>query len=201
LSAGHFGRQRGEGAAVVKAEVSCLNTRAILEYLSRKSLDPQRFLVDLSPELDVLDDPVAHLSDRNNWVSAALVSSLFARLRQELGDEHLAFKIGFESFGHRRYGYIQNIFLRLFLTPAQGLRKAQEINDRFNRTKRVELVELAEDTAVVRLTWHRGMEHSKDVCLYNQGIYSAMFQAWGLRPGSVTETQCASPRSGRAPGA
>lgn len=175
----------------MNAEVSCLNTRAILDYLSRKSIDPLRFLADLSPELDLLDDPVAHLSDRNNWVSAALVSRLFARLRQELGDEQLAFKIGYESVVHRRFGYIQNIFLRIFLSPAQGLSKAQAVNDRFNRTKRVELVELTGDRAVIRLNWFPGMEHSKDVCLYNQGIYSAITQVWGMKPASVLETQCA----------
>jgi HD-GYP domain-containing protein (c-di-GMP phosphodiesterase class II) len=175
----------------MKAEVSCLNTRAIIDYLHRRSIDARPFLRELTPELDALDDAQAYLCDRNNWVPAEAVSRLFARLRQEFGDEQLAFKIGYESFGHRRYGYIQNIFLRLFLTPAQGLRKAQEINDRFNRTKRVELVELTEGKAVVRLTWHAGMDHSKDVCLYNQGIYSAIFQAWGIKPASVTETSCA----------
>lgn len=175
----------------MRAEVNCLNTRAILDYLNRKSIDSRPFLEDLSAELDQLEDPIAYLSDRNNWVSAEVISKLFARLRQELQDDQLAFKIGYESFSHRRYGYIQNIFLRLFLTPVQGLRKAQEINDRFNRTKRVELIDLKEGKAVVRLTWHAGMEHSKDVCLYNQGIYSAIFQAWGIKPASVTETECA----------
>jgi HD-GYP domain-containing protein (c-di-GMP phosphodiesterase class II) len=34
------------------------------------------------------------------------------------------------------------------------------------------------------------MEHSKDVCLYNQGIYTAITQVWGINPASVTETQC-----------
>jgi hypothetical protein len=177
--------------ARMDAEVSCLNTKAVLDFLTRRSLDPRPFISDLAPELDEYGDPLAYLSDRNNWVSAAVMSRLLARLRLETGDEQLAFTIGFESFGHRRYGYIQNIILRLFLTPAQGLRKAQQINDRFNRTKRVELLELAEGQAVVRLFWHPGMDHSKDVCLYNQGIYSAMFQAWGLPPGAVTETECA----------
>jgi HD-GYP domain-containing protein (c-di-GMP phosphodiesterase class II) len=175
----------------MNAEVSCLNTRAILEYLQRRSIDPRRFLSDLSPEFDLLGDPLTYLTDRNNWVSAAVVSRLLARLREELGDDQLAFKIGNESVIHRRFGYIQNIFLRIFLTPAQGLRKAQEVNDRFNRTKRVELVDLAESKAVIRLNWFAGMEHSKDICLYNQGIYSAITQVWGMKPASVTETQCA----------
>ena len=52
-------------------------------------------------------------------------------------------------------------------------------------------MELAEGRAVLRLAWHGGMDHSKDVCLYNQGIYSAMFQAWGIQSSSVTETECA----------
>lgn len=175
----------------MKAEVSCLNTRAILDYLSRKSIDPRRFVAGLDPELDLLEDPVAHLSDRNNWVSATVVSRLFARLRLHLGDEQLAFKIGYDSVVHRRFGYIQNIFLRIFLSPAQGLSKAQEVNDRFNRTKHVELLELTKDKAVIRLNWFPGMDHSKDVCLYNQGIYSAITQVWGVKPASVMETQCA----------
>jgi HD-GYP domain-containing protein (c-di-GMP phosphodiesterase class II) len=175
----------------MNAEVSCLNTKAILDYLSRRSIDPRGFLSDIAPEFDQHDDPIAYLSDRNNWVSSEVVSKLFARLRLELGDDQIAFKIGHESFVHRRYGYIQNIILRLFLTPAQGLRKAQEINDRFNRTKKVELVELSQSTARLRLTWHGGMRHSKDICLYNQGIYSAIAQTWGIKPASVTETECA----------
>ncbi|MHB8834995.1 MAG: HD domain-containing phosphohydrolase [Candidatus Methylomirabilia bacterium] len=175
----------------MNAEVSCLNTKAILDYLSRRSIDPLPFLEDLAPEIGQHEDPISYLCDRNNWVSAAVVSRLFARLRRDLGDEQIAFKIGHESFVHRRYGYIQNIILRLFLTPAQGLRKAQEINDRFNRTKRVELVELTQSTARLRLTWHGGMEHSRDICLYNQGIYSAIAQTWGIKPASVTETECA----------
>ncbi|HWR98556.1 MAG TPA: HD domain-containing phosphohydrolase [Candidatus Methanoperedens sp.] len=175
----------------MKAEVSCLNTRAILAYLQRRALDPRQFISGLAPELDALGDPLAYLADRNNWVPTVVVSGLFARLRVELDDEQLAFKIGHESVVHRRFGYIQNIFLRLFLSPEQGLRKAQEVNDRFNRTKRVELVELSEGRAVIRLTWHPGLEHSKDICLYNQGIYSAITQVWGIKPASVTETQCA----------
>ena len=175
----------------MKAEISCLNTKAILDFLSRRSIDPRPFLTDLDPELDQFGDPAAYLSDRNNWVSSTLVSRLFARIRQELGDEQIAFKIGQESFANRRYGYIQNIILRLFLTPAQGLRKAQEINDRFNRTKLIELVEVTQSTARLRLTWHGGMDHSRDSCLYNQGIYSAIAQTWGIRPATITETECA----------
>lgn len=175
----------------MRAEVSCLNTRAILDYLQRRSIDPKPFIGGLAPELDAHGDPLAYLSDRNNWVPTGAVSLLFRRLREHLGDEQLAFRIGHESVAHRRFGYIQNIFLRLFLSPEQGLRKAQEVNDRFNRTKRVELVDLSEGKAVIRLTWHAGMEHSKDICLYNQGIYSAITQVWGIKPASVTETQCA----------
>ncbi|HEY6000686.1 MAG TPA: HD domain-containing phosphohydrolase [bacterium] len=175
----------------MKAEVSCLNTRAILDYLHRRSIDPRPFVCDLDPELDVHGDPIAYLSDRNNWVSASVVSRLFSRLRERLDDEQLAFKIGHDSVVHRRFGYVQNIVLRVFLSPEQGFRKAQEVNDRFNRTKQVELAELAEGKALVRLTWHPGMGHSKDLCLFNQGIYSALAQTWGIKPATVTETKCA----------
>ncbi len=173
------------------AQVSCLNTKVIIDYLQRKAIDPRPLTVGLCPELDLLGDPLAYLSERNNWVSAAVVTRLFARLRAVTHDEQIAFKIGYDSIVNRRFGYIQRIFLRLFVSPPQGLRKAQEINDRFNRTKRVELVDLTEGKATVRLTWFPGMEHSKDLCLYNQGIYSAIPTIWGMKPLSITETQCA----------
>lgn len=184
-------RVGSRGGGAVKAEVSCLNTLAILDYLHRRSIDPTHLVRGLSEEVDRLDDPLAYLQDRNNWVTAGVVSALFSRLRREFNDEQVAFRIGQESVANRRFGYIQNIVMRVFLSPEHGFRKAQEVNDRFNRTKRVELVELAEGKAVVRLTWHQGVETSKDLCLFNQGIYSALAQTWGIKPASVTETRCA----------
>ncbi len=174
----------------MKAEVSCLNTKAIFDYLHRHSQDPKPFLRNLCEDLDDVDDPYQYLSDRNNWTSSAVVTRLLGRLREELADEQLPFKIGHESVLYRRFGYVQNILLRLFTSPPQGLKKLQEINDRFNRTKRVELTELAGNKAVVRLHWFGGMELSRDLCLWNQGIYTAIPKVWGMKPGSLMETQC-----------
>jgi HD-GYP domain-containing protein (c-di-GMP phosphodiesterase class II) len=175
----------------MNSEVSCFNTRAIFDYLLRKSIDPGPYLVDLCPDLDQIEDPLEYLNDRNNWVSSAVITRLLARLSRELEDPQLPFRIGYDSVVHRRFGYIQDIFLRLFTSPLQGLRKAQEVNDRFNRTKRVDLSDLSPGRAVVRLNWFEGMELSRDICLYNQGIYSAIPRVWGLKPASLIETQCA----------
>lgn len=60
----------------MKTEVSCLNTRAILDYLHRRSIDPKLFINGLTPELDAHGDPLAYLSDRNNWVPTGAVSLL-----------------------------------------------------------------------------------------------------------------------------
>ncbi len=175
----------------MESEVSCYNTKAIFDYLLRKSIDPRPYLVDLCADLDLIEDPLEYLNDRNNWISSAVITRLLARLSRELGDQQLPFHIGYDSIVHRRFGYIQDIFLRLFTSPLQGLRKVQEVNDRFNRTKRVELSDLAPGRAVVRLRWFEGMELSRDICLYNQGIYSAIPSVWGLKPASLIETQCA----------
>ena len=175
---------RGGGRAVVKAEVSCL-IWAILDYLHRRAIDPRKYVSGPHARARAARRPDRlPLRPQQLGLHRRGEPALRPGLREELADEQLAFRIGHESVVHRRFGYIQNVFLRLFLSPEQGLRKAQEINDRFNRTKRVELVDLSEGKAALsRLTWHAGMEHSKDICLYNQGIYSAIAQAWGMQAG------------------
>ncbi len=69
-------------------------------------------------------------------------------------------------------GYIQKIFVKAFWSTKTALRHVQKINDKFNRSKKVELVRVGRNEAVVRLHWDHTMGVSKDLCLYNQGTYT-----------------------------
>ena len=62
-----------------------------------------------------------------------------------------------------------------------------QLNARLNSTKLVELVSDSGGDAHVRWHWSPKAVSSKDICLYNQGIYSAIPTIWGQAPGKVEE--------------
>lgn len=175
----------------MKKEVSCLNTKAILEYVRRHNNGDLTLLLDhLDPELDSQKDLEQFLSDPNNWVSARIFSELCHRAREIFHDEKIVIKIGFESVGANRLGYIQRIFARSFGSPRMGLKKVHLINEKFNRTKSIEVVETSRRGGLVRLHWYKRIGLTRDFCYMNQGVYSALLTIWKIPPGQVVETQC-----------
>lgn len=175
----------------MRKEVSCLNTKALVEYVRRCREEAVAPLLDrLDPELEHQKDLEKFLTDPLNWVSCSVFSELCRRTRAIFEDDGIAFKIGFESVQANRLGYIQRIFLRSLRHPRDGIQKAGVVNNKFNRTKRVEIVESTQGRAVVRLHWLPDLELTKDFCLINQGVYSAIATMWGIPPSEIVETQC-----------
>ena len=169
---------------------SCLNSRAIIDYIERHYGSPHLLLKGLEEDLGELDEPLAFLRDPHNWVSAGLLARMYANARELTGDPRVAFQIGFESVTHQRLGYIQQILLKAWASPRVAVKRLETINRKFNRTKEVELVAQASERALVRLHWLKELEVSDDFCLMNQGIYSAIPTIWGLPPARVEETKC-----------
>ncbi|MCB2191819.1 MAG: HD domain-containing protein [Deltaproteobacteria bacterium] len=169
---------------------SCLNTRAIIDYIERHYGSPHLLLRGLEEELGEVDDPLAFLRDSHNWVSTGVVARMYANARELTGDPRVAYQIGFESVTHQRLGYIQQILLKAWASPKVAVRRLETINKKFNRTKELELVNASADQALMRLHWHEGLELTDDFCLVNQGIYSAIPTIWGLPPSRVEETSC-----------
>ncbi len=171
--------------------VSCLNSKAIIGYFRRNC--PER-LTDLlaglgepwasMPELD------AYLSDETNWIPSGLVVTLFQNARAITGNENIAFDIGFDSVLNREYSYWQRIFVRIFGSPEGVLRRLNQLNNRLNTTKVVELIATAPGRAVIRWHWREGVVTSKDICAYNRGIYSALPTIWELPAATVEERTC-----------
>jgi len=172
-------------------EISCINSKIIIEYIRKNNSGHLSSLLgDLDPELDNLADPIEFLTDTNNWISTAVIVKMFERAKSILHDDSAPNKIGKFAIENAHLGYIQKIFVKAFWSTKKALKFVQKINDKFNRNKRVELVEIKRNTAIIRLHWEKEMNPSKDLCLYNQAIYAYLHTIWGGRPLDIQEKCC-----------
>jgi signal transduction histidine kinase len=175
----------------MEKETSCINSRAILDYVKKyNSGDCSALLGNLDPEIDALRDPESYLRDPNSWISCSVISRLYKRSVTILNDEMAAYKIGRYAAENISLGYAQRIIFKTFWSVRKALKHGQKVNDRWNRNKRVELVELKKNTAIVRLHWDSGMEVTKNICLYNQGVYASLPLIWEGVPAVIKETCC-----------
>jgi PAS domain S-box-containing protein len=170
---------------------SCLNTRAIIEYF-QESLPAElpKLLSGLDPEIEELPNPQEFLMEINNWVSSNVVIKMFENAREISRDEQIAFKIGFDSASRKKLGYVQRIILLAYKNPRRSLKRVQKINDKFNRNKRIEIVETTRDRAVIRLHWFEDIPSVRDFCRFNKGIYTGIPTIWNLPPAILDEPKC-----------
>ncbi len=147
-------------------------------------------LQNLDPEIDVLSNPEDFLMDYNNWISCTVASKLYNRAKLMLGDENAAYKIAQYAVENTISGYVQRIIVKAFWSTTTALKNGQKINDKWNRNKRYELVEIKKNEAVVRLHWNHEMDVSKDFCLMNQGTYTYLPTIWGGKPPLLEEKCC-----------
>jgi signal transduction histidine kinase len=176
----------------MEKEVSCINTGIIFNYVKAHNRgDCSGLLGGLDPEIDALSQPEEFLRDPNNWISCAVTSELHRRAKAILNDPQAPYKIARYAIENLSLGYIQKISVKAFWSTKTALRHVQKINDKFNRSKKVELVRVGRNEAVVRLHWDHSMGISKDLCLYNQGNYSFLPLTWGSAPLKLEEVCCA----------
>jgi len=170
---------------------NCINTKAVIDYVEeRDPLLVEPLLKGLSQQLDGVTNSKEFLSDPNNWVSSHILIHLYQRVKELLGKEDVVFDIGFDSVAKRRLGYIQRVLFFAFRSHARTLRRLQSLNDKFNRNKEVELAELNRDGAVVRLKWFRDIPMTRDFCLMNRGVYTAVPVVWNEPPLNLEERKC-----------
>lgn len=175
----------------MKKETSCINSRAILDYVREfREPDYVNLLKDLDPEIDAMSDPEAFLRDPNNWISNEIVSELWRRAKVIFDDRNIAFKIAKYAVENTSLGYAQRIVVKALWSFKAALKHAQRLNDKWNRNKKIELVEIKENAAVLRLMWMKGSGVTKDTCLYNQGAYTYMPLIWGGKPAELKENCC-----------
>ena len=175
----------------MEKETSCINSRAILDYVkNHNDGDCSALLRNLDPEIDAFQDTERFLRDPNSWISCSVISKLYKRAASILNDEMAAYKIGRYATENISLGYAQSIIFKAFWSVRKALKHGQKINDRWNRNKRVELVELKKNEAVIRLHWDHKMDVTKNICLYNQGVYTSLPLIWEGNPAVIKEKCC-----------
>jgi len=175
----------------MKKEVGCTSSRVFLDYIREHHFEHYgRLIENLDPEIDALSDPEAFLRDPNAWVSCTVVSKLYKRARIILNDELAAYKISKYAVENTSLGYVQGIIVKALWSIKTALKHSQKINDKWNRNKKVELVEIKRNQAIVRLQWDPHMDMTKDFCLINQAVYTFLPTIWGGRPLLFKEVCC-----------
>jgi putative nucleotidyltransferase with HDIG domain len=170
---------------------SCVITRAIIHYVNQRLPDRVIPLIrNLDPELNVLPDTKAYLLDSNNWVSSEVCAEMFRRAEEYFEDPVVAFRIGYEATISMPMSDIQRVLIRFLGSPKTILSRIQKVNDKYNRNKRVELVERSRSQAIIRLHWFRETRPVKSFCYFNQGTYQAIPTIWNMSPADLEETQC-----------
>jgi len=150
----------------MEKETSCINSRSIINYMrAHNNGDCSELLRDLDPEIDSLPDPESFLRDPNNWVSCSVISKLYKNARLILHDEKIAYKIAKYAVEKTDLGF-NSLICRVFGSYHSVFKNAQRINAKWNKSKKVELVELNKSSAIVRLHWNPEVNASKDIRLY-----------------------------------
>ena len=174
----------------MEKETSCINSKAILDYVqSHYDGDLADLITHLDPEIDRLSDPESFLRDPNNWISCAVVAKLYSRSKFLLADDMAPFKIARYAVEQTDLGF-KSLIVKVFGSHHRVLKNVQRINAKWNRNKEVELVELKKTSAILRLHWNPRMAISKDICIYNQGVYQFIPTTWGAPPLKLEEKQC-----------
>lgn len=174
----------------MEKEVNCINSSAILSYTKAHNNGDCSFLLEnLDPIIDGSEDPEAFLSDAHNWISSTVASRLYERARLFFNDEMTAFKIARYAIKHTDLGF-RSLMVKIFGSYDLALKNAQRINAKWNRNKRVEVIKTQKNNAIARLHWNGEMAVSKDICLYNQGIYTFLPILWGGQPTDLDEFAC-----------
>jgi hypothetical protein len=175
----------------MEKETSCINSRAILDYVKEHNNgDCSALLENLDPEIDAISDSEGFLRDPNNWISSDVVTNLYKRASAIFRDEMLAYKIGKYAVENTSLGYGQRIIVKALWSSKKALKNIQKLNDKWNRTRKVELVKMEKNEAVVRQIWFQHMAVTKDICLYTQGVYTFMPLIWGGEPLTLEEKCC-----------
>jgi putative nucleotidyltransferase with HDIG domain len=147
-------------------------------------------LDELDPFFDNIGDVESYLMDEHNWISQEVCVKMFERIRVHSGNPEIARSIGRESVIYKRFGYVENIYIKALGNPRHTLKLTPYINSKFNKTKSIELVELDNNHAVVRLKWFKDLGTTKDICLYNMGVYETLPTIWGLPMSKMEERKC-----------
>jgi PAS domain S-box-containing protein len=181
-------------------EICCVNFKGLIAYL-RNHYGAQGVqtavagLLDGAYRVDDRRNPdrplpldLQHLTNPAVWISNEASLLLFENVARLIpGPEPLRAA----GAGAVRESFSRSVlFVARLLGPQRVARRVTQLNTRFNRTKTVELAELAADRAVFALTYRPGFRVTRHVCHWNLGIYGEVARIAGCRGVHGEETAC-----------
>ena len=97
----------------MEKEVSCINSRFILDYMKdQNNGDCSGLLENLHPEIDALPDSETFLRDPHNWISCGVVCEMLERAKSILDDEEAPYKMARFAVENTSLGYAQRIIFK-----------------------------------------------------------------------------------------
>ncbi|PIR45198.1 MAG: hypothetical protein COV10_00795 [Candidatus Vogelbacteria bacterium CG10_big_fil_rev_8_21_14_0_10_51_16] len=166
--------------------VSNRNTNLIINHCEKRGVKASALLAHLGY-------PEAYLRNPDHWVPLPIFHEITKRARKSLDDDPTIFyEAGLAATSEGGLGAIEVIkrmLGALFVDPAFLIRKIPEYNEYFNKTKSIRVLDVKEDSALLKITFRKGIDPVYD---FNsgplvKGVVASVPLVWKLRPARVEE--------------
>ncbi len=165
-------------------DISCRLTSVVLKYIEkekgREGVEEYVKKVGLSEE---------YLNDHHNWLSFDTYTKQFEYAVEILGDKDAPYKIGLFAADKKNVGAIF-VFVRGLANPYMAYRLLREIQNRFSRATKVDLLHLDNNRALIKSIVTHAHRMTKEACDFRKGIYASTPMAWDLPAAQIKERQC-----------
>jgi len=154
-----------------------------LPILFEKILAPDTLV---STRYQYLGSPLTldYFKDINNWYSNEINLILFSNLAK-LGID--AFDTGYYVVKEaQKTQNVATIAYLQMLGPFELIKKVNQVNKIYNRTKQVKVGKFQGNTGQITITYHDNCEHNAEVTRQNVGVYTALLESSGLEQVAVT---------------
>jgi PAS domain S-box-containing protein len=184
----------------MRKEICCQNFSGLITYIRKYYGDEgvQNLISDLVEGKYFIQDkyepsliiPIKeeHITDPAYWVSNEFSLILLSNVKKIIPGTNPLYTAGVGMI--RESLSKTTLFIAKFLKQEIVANRVQKLNARFNKTKDVRLVEIADSSAVFELNYRSGFRVTKDVCNWNLGIYAGIAMLTGATNVKSSETQC-----------
>jgi len=187
--------------AVMNRDICCQNFKGMIAYIrNHYGEEGVRGLLEgltNNPRFRIRDkfDPSvvhlvqeSHLTDPAYWVSNEFSLAMFENIYKVVPTPNPLIEVGIGAV--RESLSQQMLFAAKLMGPGNTAKQVARINARFNKTKDVTLIELANGAMSFQLKYRPGFRVTKNVCHWNLGIYTEIARLTGAANVVVRETEC-----------
>lgn len=170
--------------------VSNRNITLILNYCKKKGVPDDQLLAHLGY-------PDTYLRNPDHWVSLPVYHEITRRARRMFEDDpSIFYEIGMVATQEGGLGVVEVLkraMGAIFVDPGFLIKRVPAYNQFFNKTKDIDLIEVEDDTAIMRVTFRPGINAIYD---FNsgpliKGIVASLPTVWGLPVARVDEVMLA----------